>query len=96
MELFLNWCDGSRRNSSFDRYPLPSICLRSSGKLFGRSEFDQVLESRGWSESDLDIHIKRPEALRRFARQRRFGPGLEETFLASGGKDEVIYSFARA
>ena len=33
--------------------------------------------------------------MRRFAKQR-FGPGLEEAFLASrGGRDQVIYSFLR-
>ena len=54
-----------------------------------------MLEKRGWSESDLDIHLRRPEALRRFARQRLV-PGLEETFLASrGGRDQVIYSLLR-
>ena len=42
--------------------------------------------------NDLELHIRRPEALRRFAHQR-FGPGLEERFLASkGSRDLVIYS----
>ena len=55
----------------------------------------QVLEARGWSELDLDLNLRRPEALRRFAKQR-FGPGLEDTFLASrGGRDQVIYSLLR-
>ena len=55
----------------------------------------QVLQTRGWSESDLDINVGRSEALRRFAKQR-FGPGLEDTFLASrGGRDLVIYSLLR-
>ena len=54
-----------------------------------------VLETRGWTESDLDLHLRRPESLRRFAKQR-FGPGLEDSFLASrGGRDEVIYSLLR-
>ena len=56
---------------------------------------DQVLEARGWTEVDLDIHLQLPEALRRFSRQR-FGPGLEDAFLASrGGRDQVIYSLLR-
>ena len=56
---------------------------------------EEVLESRGWSVRDLDLHLQRPEALRRFARQH-FGPGLEESFLAShGGRDQVIYSLLR-
>ena len=55
----------------------------------------QVFETRGWSERDLDLHLQLPEALRRFAKQR-FGPGLEDTFLASrGGRDQVIYSLLR-
>ena len=53
------------------------------------------MQTRGWSESDLDINVGRSEALRRFAKQR-FGPGLEDTFLASrGGRDLVIYSLLR-
>ena len=55
----------------------------------------QVLEARGWSERDLDLHLQRPEALRRFSKQR-FGPGLEDAFLSSrGGRDQVIYSLLR-
>ena len=51
-----------------------------------------VLKTRGWSERDLDLNLQLPEALRRFSKQR-FGPGLEESFLASrGGRDEVVYS----
>ena len=53
------------------------------------------LDQKGWSIQDLRIHLARPEALRRFSRQR-FGPGLEEQFLtASGGYDVVLYSFLR-
>ena len=48
-----------------------------------------------WTESDLHLHVLRPEALRRFAEQR-FGPGLEERFLSfQGGCDQVIYSLLR-
>jgi hypothetical protein len=35
---------------------------------------EAVLEARGWLEADLDLHLWRPEALRRFA-QQHFGPG---------------------
>ena len=76
--------------------PLPSEWLEGQRKTFlADQSLVAVLEKRGWSESDLDLHLRRPEALRRFARQR-FGPGLEETFLASrGGRDQVIYSLLR-
>ena len=40
---------------------------------------EEFLQSRGWSETDLELHLWRPEALRRFAEQR-FGPGVEEDF----------------
>ena len=63
--------------------------------FLGDQSLVDVLESRGWSECDLDLHLQRPEALRRFSRQR-FGPGLEDAFLASrGGRDQVIYSLLR-
>ena len=63
--------------------------------FLGDKSLSHVLETRGWSERDLDLHLQRPEALRRFAKQR-FGPGLEDTFLASrGSRDEVIYSLLR-
>jgi len=56
---------------------------------------EQHLAQRHWSEADFDLHLRRPEALRRFAAQR-FGPGLEERFLQSqGARDEVIYSLLR-
>jgi parvulin-like peptidyl-prolyl isomerase len=59
------------------------------------SSLEQFLEGRGWTEADFDLHLRRQEALLRFARQR-FGPGLEERFLeAQGGRDEVIYSLLR-
>lgn len=58
-------------------------------------ELDSCLASKGWTESDLHIHLARPEALRRFAAQR-FGPGLEDRFLSTkGSRDEVIYSLLR-
>ena len=62
--------------------------------LAGR-ELPEALAEKGWLEADLDLHLSRPEALQRFARQR-FGPGLEETFLAArGGHDEIVYSLLR-
>ena len=76
--------------------PLPSdwIDKQRQDFLAGESLTD-VLESRGWSSADLDFHICRPEALRRFAKQR-FSPGLEDSFLSTrGSRDEVIYSLLR-
>ncbi|TCD58127.1 peptidylprolyl isomerase [Synechococcus sp. BS55D] len=56
---------------------------------------DERLAELGWEPADLDLHLRRPEALRRFAKQR-FAPGLEERFLASkGSRDLVIYSLLR-
>lgn len=53
------------------------------------------LEARNWDLHDLELHLRRPDALKRFAHQR-FGPGLEERFLASkGSRDQVIYSLLR-
>lgn len=63
--------------------------------VLGDQSLDQFLAARGWQEGDFSLHLRRPEALRRFAEQR-FGPGLEELFLASeGSRDRVIYSFLR-
>lgn len=57
---------------------------------------EQFLAARGWTQDDLCLHVRRPEALRRFAEQR-FGPGLEEQFLSSrGAHDQIIYSLLRA
>jgi len=61
----------------------------------GKNSLDDTLKQHRWSQQDLDLHLARPEALRRFAEQR-FGPGLEEAFLgAQGNHDEVIYSVLR-
>ena len=61
----------------------------------GKNSLDDTLKQHRWSQQDLDLHLARSEALRRFAEQR-FGPGLEETFLgAGGGHDQVIYSVLR-
>lgn len=63
--------------------------------LLGNEELEAFLQARGWCEDDLALHLRRPEALRLFAEQR-FGPGLEERFLADrGNRDRVIYSFIR-
>lgn len=63
--------------------------------FLGEAPLQQALDQRGWSEADLDLHLARPEALKRFAEQR-FAPGLEETFLtAQGGHDQIIYSLLR-
>ena len=56
---------------------------------------DECLEEKGWTNADLDLYLRRIEALRRFAHQR-FAPGLEDRFLSSkGSRDLVIYSMLR-
>ena len=76
--------------------PLPEEWLAEQrSQLLGDQPLEELLQVRGWQPADLDLHLSRQEALRRFA-QQRFGPGLEERFLASkGGRDEVIYSLLR-
>jgi len=76
--------------------PLPEAWLQEQRQAFlGEMTLEALLDQRGWSADDLDLHLCLPEALQRFARQR-FGPGLEEAFLASrGSRDEVIYSLLR-
>jgi parvulin-like peptidyl-prolyl isomerase len=76
--------------------PLPSDWLDEQRQAFVADQpLEMVLASRSWSEADLDLHLARPEALRRFA-QQRFGPGLEEHFLsAQGGHDQIVYSLLR-
>ena len=67
---------------------------KRSSFLNGLSQ-DDFLQQKGWTNEDLDLHLRRSEALRRFAHQR-FAPGLEERFLASkGSRDHVIYSLLR-
>lgn len=64
-------------------------------ELLGDLDRDQWLQKKGWQQSDFAMHLKRPLALKLFARQQ-FGPGLEELFLSSsGGRDQVIYSMLR-
>lgn len=73
----------------------PEWLLEQRKTVLGDQEPEAFLVARGWSEADLELHLWRPEALRRFAEQR-FGPGLEERFLAEqGSRDQVIYSFLR-
>jgi len=76
--------------------PLPEDWYSSQLEEFlNGKDIDDVLRNRQWFPGDLELHIRRPEALRRFALQR-FGPGLEEYFLSQHGKrDRVIYSFLR-
>lgn len=76
--------------------PLPEAWLEEQRQTFlAERPLQDLLAEKGWSEADLDLHLARPEALLRFARQR-FGPGLEDRFLAArGGRDEVIYSLLR-
>lgn len=74
--------------------PLPWI-NEAVAALLGETPRHEFLEQRRWTDADLELHVARPEALRRFAEQR-FGPGLEEQFLAArGGHDQIIYSLLR-
>ena len=77
--------------------PLPKEWVEDRiDELLADQTKDQFLAARGWSDEDLHLHTCRPEALRRFAEQR-FGPGMEEQFLASrGAHDQIIYSLLRA
>ena len=64
-------------------------------RLLADQPLEAYLLQKGWIAEDFELHLKRPEALRLFA-QQRFGPGLEEKFLASkGARDQVIYSLLR-
>ena len=76
--------------------PLEEAWLEESRSNFLNDRpLDQFLQEKGWTSDDLELHLRRPEALRRFAHQR-FAPGLEERFLASkGSRDLVIYSLLR-
>lgn len=75
---------------------LPQAWIVEQRQAFlGERALDEVLSAKGWQDADIDLHVARPEALRRFARQR-FGPGLEETFLTSqGAHDQIVYSLLR-
>ena len=96
MELLPQLVRRQQEELILEQVPLPPEWIKEQRQSFlaGQS-LSQVLENRGWNETDLDLHLCLPEALRRFARQR-FGPGLENAFLASrGGRDQVIYSLLR-
>lgn len=75
---------------------IESEWLENAKKDFlGDQCLEDVLASHHWSLDDLDSFLLRPEALMRFA-SYHFSPGLEETFLSSGGShDQVIYSLMR-
>ena len=78
--FFLKLVRRQQEELILEQVPLPPEWLEEQRQAFlADQSLDQVLETRGWSERDLDLHLQRPEALRRFARQR-FGPGLEDTF----------------
>ena len=96
MELLPQLIRRQQEELILDQVPLPFEWIEEQRRIFlGDQSLSQVLEIRGWTDRDLEIHLRRPEALRRFARQR-FGPGLEDAFLASrGGRDQVIYSLLR-
>ena len=96
MELLPQLIRRQQEELILDQVPLPFEWIEEQRRIFlGDQSLSQALEIRGWTEQDLEIHLRRPEALRRFARQR-FGPGLEDAFLASrGGRDQVIYSLLR-
>ena len=76
--------------------PLEDSWLEESRSRFLNNRLEEeFLQEKGWTSADLEIQVRRPEALRRFARQQ-FGPALEERFLASkGSRDLVIYSLLR-
>ena len=64
-------------------------------ELLGDDEEEDFLDKRGWNANDFDLHIRRQEALKRFAEQQ-FGRGLEELFLTTSSNHEiVIYSLLR-
>lgn len=96
MELLPKLVRRQQEELILEHVPLPHEWIEEQRQAFlGEQSLAQVLETRGWSERDLDVYLQLPEALRRFAKQR-FGPGLEETFLSSrGGRDLVIYSLLR-
>ena len=96
MELLPQLVRRQQEEQILEKVALPSEWQEEERQAFlGDQSLNQVLQARGWTEHDLDLHLQLPEALRRFAKQR-FGPGSEDTFLASrGGRDEVIYSLLR-
>ncbi len=96
MDLLPNLLRRQQEEAIISIVDLPSEWINEHrNEVIKDKSVEQFLEEKGWKDSDLDLHVARPEALRRFAAQR-FGGGLEETFLsAEGGYDEIIYSFLR-
>ena len=96
MEIFPKLVRRQQEELILENVPISAEWLEEQRQAFlGNEILSDLLAKRGWSESDLDTHLLLPEALRRFSKQR-FGPGLEDTFLATqGGRDEVIYSLLR-
>ena len=76
--------------------PLDEAWLEQQRREFlGGRTLEEGLAAHGWQPADFDLHLRRLEALKRFAEQR-FGPGLEERFLSSGSqRDTIIYSLIR-
>ena len=72
-----------------------SFIEESRSSLLKDCSLEEFLGEKGWTPADFELHLRRSEALRRFAHQR-FAPGLEDRFLASkGSRDTVIYSMLR-
>ena len=96
MELIPSLVRQQQEELIIEQVPLPAEWVEEQRLAFlGDQDLEHVLAARGWNEADLNIYLRRSEALRLFARQR-FGPGLEDSFLASrGGRDQVIYSLLR-
>ena len=64
-------------------------------KFLGQWNEQDWCADRDWTAQDLELHLWRPEALRRFAEQR-FGPGVEDAFLKQANtSDQVVYSLMR-
>ena len=71
------------------------FCEQAIAEFCGDKDKNSLLLEKRWTETDLQLNVMRPEALRRFAAQR-FGPGLEDRFLGfKGSRDQVIYSLLR-
>ena len=69
--------------------------FREQQSLQSDEDLQAWLDRKHWSHEDLRLHLARPEALKRFSRQR-FGPGLEEHFLTrKGNLDTALYSLLR-
>ena len=63
--------------------------------FLGEHKEEEWCADRDWTSEDLELHLWRPEALRRFAEQR-FGPGVEDAFLKQANTaDQVVYSLLR-